>query len=108
MAKSRSYAERHASAADTFKIFVPGTEPARAAEGLARRLGALGSLAFDVVGAMWSRPELSRRDRSLLVITALAAQARDEELVLHTQIGIRNGLTQSEIEEVLLHIAAYA
>src|SRR6185295_15551257 len=104
MAKSRSYAERHASAADTFKIFVPGTEPERAAEGLARRLGALGSLAFDVVGAMWSRPELSRRDRSLLVIATLAAQARDKELVAHTRNGLQHGLLPEEVEEVLLHV----
>jgi 4-carboxymuconolactone decarboxylase len=108
MTKSSSYAERHASAAESFQIFAPGAEPQRVADSLGRRQGALGSLAFDVVGAMWSRPQLSRRDRSLLVISVLAAQARDEELVLHTQIGLRNGLTQVEIEEILLHIAAYA
>ena len=108
MTKSSSYAERHASAAESFQIFAPGAEPQRVFDSLGRRQGALGSLAFDVVGAMWSRPQLSRRDRSLLVISVLAAQARDEELVLHTQIGLRNGLTQVEIEEILLHIAAYA
>lgn len=108
MPKSLTHAERHASAAESFRIFAPGVDPERAATGLARRQGALGSLAFDVVGAMWSRPELARRDRSLLVISTLAAQARDEELVLHTGIGLRNGLTQVEIEEILLHVAAYA
>jgi 4-carboxymuconolactone decarboxylase len=65
-------------------------------------------MAFDVVGAMWSRPQLSRRDRSLLVISVLAAQARDEELELHTVNGVRNGLKPEEIEEILLHVAAYA
>ena len=65
-------------------------------------------MAYDVVGEMWARPQLSRRDRSLMVVATLAAQARDDELVLHTQIGLRNGLTQIEIEEVLPHIAAYA
>src|SRR5258706_350394 len=55
-----------------------------------------------------TRPELSRRDRSLLVISVLAAQARDEELVLHTGNGLRNGLKPEEIEEILLHVAAYA
>ena len=108
MAKSMSYAERHASAAETFKVFAPDVEPERIAESFARRQGALGSFAFDVVGAMWARPELSRRDRSLLVISVLCAQARDEELVAHTRIGLRNGLTQAEIEEILLHVAAYA
>lgn len=105
---STSYAERHAIAAETFKVFAPDVEPQRIADSFARRQGALGSFAFDVVGAMWSRPELSRRDRSLLVISVLAAQARDEELVAHTRIGLRNGLTPAEIEEILLHVAAYA
>ncbi len=108
MARSMSYAERHASAAETFRVFAPNVAPERIAESFARRQGALGSFAFDVVGAMWARPELNRRDRSLLVISALAAQARDEELVAHTRIGLGNGLTQVEIEEVLLHVAAYA
>jgi len=108
MPKSLTHAERRAAAAGSFRVFVPNAEPERVADALARRQGALGSLAFEVVGEMWSRPELSRRDRSLIVISTLAAQARDEELVLHTRIGLRNGLTQSEIEEILLHVAAYA
>ena len=108
MAQSLSYAQRHASAAETFRVFAPDVEPERVGESFVRRQGALGSLAFDVVGAMWSRPQLSRRDRSLLVISVLAAQARDEELIAHTRIGLRNGLTQDEIEEILLHVAAYA
>jgi 4-carboxymuconolactone decarboxylase len=108
MTRSMSYVERHASAAETFAVFAPDVAPERIAESFARRQGALGSLAFDVVGAMWSRPQLSRRDRSLLVISVLAAQARDEELVAHTRNGLRNGLTQDEIEEILLHVAAYA
>jgi 4-carboxymuconolactone decarboxylase len=108
VAGSKSYDERHASAAETFKRFAPDVEPERVAGALARRQGALGSMAFDVVGAMWDRPELSRRDRSLLVISVLAAQARDEELELHTQNGLRHGLNAEEIEEILLHVAAYA
>jgi alkylhydroperoxidase/carboxymuconolactone decarboxylase family protein YurZ len=108
MTESKSYAERHASAAETFKAFAPDVEPERIAVSFGRRQGALGSMAFDVVGAMWSRPQLNRRDRSLLVITALAAQARDEELVAHTRNGLRNGLKREEIEEILLHVAAYA
>jgi 4-carboxymuconolactone decarboxylase len=108
MAASQSYAERHASAAETFECFAPGVEPERIAASFARRQGALGSMAFDVVGAMWSRPQLGRRDRSLLVISVLAAQARDEELELHTGNGLRNGLKPEEIEEILLHVAAYA
>jgi 4-carboxymuconolactone decarboxylase len=108
MADSRSYEERHASAAETFTKFSPGIEPERIADSFTRRQGALGSMAFDVVGAMWSRPQLKRRDRSLLVVSVLAAQARNDELQAHTRIGLRNGLTRTEIEEILLHVAAYA
>lgn len=108
MAESKSYEERHASAGETFKCFVPGVDPERVSGGFIRRQGVLGSMAFDVVGSMWSRPQLSRRDRSLLVISVLAAQARDEELEAHTGIGLLNGLKPEEIEEVLLHVAAYA
>jgi 4-carboxymuconolactone decarboxylase len=108
MSASRTHAERRAAAAESFRIFFPAGEPERVVEGLGRRQGPLGSMAYDVVGEMWSRPQLSRRDRSLMVIATLGTQARDDELVLHTQIGLRNGLTQTEIEEILPHVAAYA
>ena len=108
MTESSSAAERHAQAADTYAVFVPGVDPERIAAALTRRLGALGGYAFDVVGEMWARPELSRRDRSLIVVATLAAQARDEELELHTQIGLRNGLTRVELEEIVVTVAGYA
>jgi len=73
-----------------------------------RRYGALGTFAFETVGEMWDRTQLSRRDRSLMIIATLSAQARDEELVLHTEIGLRHGLTRIEIEEILPMVAAYA
>jgi len=107
-AEQRSYEERHEQAAETFRRFVPGVEPERIAASMGKRLGALGSFAFDTVGDMWSRPQLSRRDRSLFIIATLAAQARGEELELHTGIGLGHGLTRIEIEEILLHVAAYA
>ena len=108
MTEPGSYETRHARASATFAKFVPGVEPERVAKSMTRRLGALGSFAFDTVGEMWDRPQLSRRDRSLMIISVLSAQARDEELELHTQVGLNHGLTRVEIEEVLLHTAAYA
>ena len=108
MTDASSYEERHARAVDTFNVFVPDAEPERVAASLQRRLGALGGFAFDVVGEMWARPELSRRDRSLIVVSTLAAQARDEELELHTEIAVRNGLTRVELEEIVVTVAAYA
>ena len=108
MSEHESHEQRHARASEVFSRFVPGVEPERVARSFTNRLGALGSFAFDVVGHMWSRPELSRRDRSLMIISVLAAQGRDEELEGHTTIGLQHGLTRSEIEEINLHVAAYA
>jgi len=107
MTEPGSYEERHARASEVFSRFVPGVEPARVFASMERRWGALGTFAFDAVGDLWSRPELSRRDRSLLVLAVLSAQARDEELELHTQVGLHHGLARAEIEEILLHVAAY-
>ena len=56
----------------------------------------------------WTRPELGRRERSLLTIGILAALGRDEELAIHLRGARRNGLTDAELEEVVRHVAAYA
>ena len=55
-----------------------------------------------------ARPQLSRRDRSLIVVSVLATIGSTEELSLHTQVGLNNGLTRTEIEELVIHVAAYA
>lgn len=100
--------DRVRRANNTYSRFVPDAEPERVLASLERSLGALGTFAFTAVGEMWDRPQLERRDRSLMIIAVLAAQSRDEELVLHTGIGLRHGLTRAEIEEINLHVAAYA
>ena len=56
----------------------------------------------------WWRPGLSRRDRSLIVLAMLAANARHRETRFHVQAGINHGLTREEIEEIILHVALYA
>jgi len=58
-------------------------------------------------GEIWTRPGLDRRMRSAITLTALVALGRDEELAMHLRAAIRNGLTQEEIKEVLLHAAIY-
>jgi 4-carboxymuconolactone decarboxylase len=58
-------------------------------------------------GEIWSRPGLDRRTRSFITLTALVALNRMEELELHVRGALRNGLTQDEIKEVLLHTAVY-
>jgi len=106
----RTYDERHAAALDVLDAFTGSTgDPERGARALRPRQGALGSFAVDVVmGDVWSRPQLSRRDRSMIVISVLSTIGSTEELSLHTGIGLTNGLSRTEIEEILLHVAVYA
>ena len=58
-------------------------------------------------GAVWTRPELSRKTRSIINVAMLAALNRPHELKLHIQGAIRNGCTDVEIREILLQVAAY-
>ncbi|MEA2422309.1 MAG: 3-oxoadipate enol-lactonase / 4-carboxymuconolactone decarboxylase [Thermoleophilaceae bacterium] len=58
-------------------------------------------------GEIWARPDLDRRMRSAITITALVARGHLEELALHVRAALRNGLTPDEIAEVLLHSAIY-
>jgi 4-carboxymuconolactone decarboxylase len=58
-------------------------------------------------GAIWSRPGLDRRSRSILNIGMLAALNRPEALSGHILAGISNGLTKDEIQECLLQVAVY-
>lgn len=60
-----------------------------------------------VYGEIWERPQLSKRDRSLITIAVLQALTR-EELALHIPRGLDNGLTPAEISEVILHVTFYA
>lgn len=60
-----------------------------------------------VYGEIWERPQLSKRDRSLITIAVLQALVRDE-LELHVPRGLDNGLTPEEISEIILHVTFYA
>jgi 4-carboxymuconolactone decarboxylase len=59
-------------------------------------------------GEIWSRPGLSRAERSMITLTALVVLRQDEELAMHLRAALRNGLTPAQISEVLLHAAVYA
>ncbi|MBM42515.1 MAG: hypothetical protein CL483_11395 [Acidobacteria bacterium] len=68
----------------------------------------LGELRNEVVyEEIWERPQLSKRDRSLITIGVLQALAR-EELAIHIPRGLDNGLTAEEISEIILHVTFYA
>ncbi len=59
-------------------------------------------------GAVWTRPGLSLRERSLITVALLTALGRDEELPLHVRGAINNGVTTDEIREVIMHTSVYA
>jgi 4-carboxymuconolactone decarboxylase len=59
-------------------------------------------------GEIWSRPGLSRAERSMITLTALVVLRQEGELAMHLRAALRNGLTPDQIGEVLLHTAVYA
>jgi 4-carboxymuconolactone decarboxylase len=59
-------------------------------------------------GDVWSRPQLSRRDRSLVTVSALIAMNRPDQLRSHLALARQNGLTQEELIEAMTHLAFYA
>ncbi|HET9629030.1 MAG TPA: carboxymuconolactone decarboxylase family protein [Novosphingobium sp.] len=68
----------------------------------------VGKLATDFVfGSIWSRDGLERRERSLVVISVLITLHQVQELKNHVRIGLNNGLTIRELEEVLIQTIPY-
>ena len=59
-------------------------------------------------GSVWSGDQLSKRDRSLITISLLAALGHHEELEMHFNASKNTGSTYSEIAETLMHVAVYA
>ena len=59
-------------------------------------------------GDIWSRPGLSRAERSIVTLTVLAALQHENELAMHVKAALRNGLSPEQIQEVLLQVAVYA
>jgi 4-carboxymuconolactone decarboxylase len=59
-------------------------------------------------GSVWAREELDRRTRSCITLALLAALGHERELAMHVRAALRNGVTEAEIGEVLLHTAVYA
>jgi 4-carboxymuconolactone decarboxylase len=59
-------------------------------------------------GDIWERPGLSKRDRSLITVSALIAMNRPDQLRSHLELGRKNGLTEAEVVEVITHLAFYA
>ena len=59
-------------------------------------------------GDVWERPGLSKRDRSLITVATLIALGREKQLVGHLERAMNNGVSKSEISEIITHLAFYA
>lgn len=59
-------------------------------------------------GDVWERPGLSKRDRSLVTVSALVALYRGEQLNFHLKYAMDNGLSEAELVEAVTHLAFYA
>lgn len=59
-------------------------------------------------GSVWSRPGLTKRERSMITLALLAALGHDEEVAMHVRATANTGATPDDIKEALLHVAVYA
>ena len=59
-------------------------------------------------GDVWERPQLSKRDRSLITCAALVALGKTEQMNFHFLRAIENGVTEEELIELITHLAFYA
>lgn len=59
-------------------------------------------------GDIWERPQLSKRDRSLVTCAALIALGKVEQMNYHFPLALKNGVSQQELVELATHLAFYA
>jgi 4-carboxymuconolactone decarboxylase len=58
-------------------------------------------------GDVWERPQLSKRDRSLITCAALVATGKTEQMDFHFPNAVHNGVRQEELVEMITHLAFY-
>jgi len=84
-------------------------EPSRAQQLVGDFAPKLAQLTDDVLfGDVWERAELAPRDRSLVTVAALIANGNTEQLTSHLNRAKQNGLSETELAEVIIHLAFYA
>jgi 4-carboxymuconolactone decarboxylase len=59
-------------------------------------------------GHVWSRPDWTKRERSMVTIALLAALGHDEEVAMHVRATANTGATPEDLREAMLHVAIYA
>src|SRR5512132_144004 len=61
----------------------------------------------NVFGALWTRPGLDLKTRTLVCVVSDAATGREPELRIHLRMALRQGWTETELIETLLHLMGY-
>ena len=108
-AARKSDDERYNDGLDVLSTLMGWSDPATEAPKLEERLGPLGPLSIRYLfGEVWARTELSRRDRSLITVTILAALGRTDQMSTHVPGALNHGVTREEIEEVMVQMLGYA
>jgi len=95
---------------------IPATPDAAPAEQQSRAQQLMGATAPKLAeltdsvlyGDIWERPGLSKRDRSLVTVTALIALNRPDQLRSHLALARQNGVTEEELVETITHMAFYS
>ena len=83
-------------------------QPSRAQQLMGETAPKLAELTDQVLyNDIWERPELSKRERSLITVSALIALNRPDQLRSHMSLALKNGVTQSELSEAITHLAFY-
>jgi Uncharacterized homolog of gamma-carboxymuconolactone decarboxylase subunit len=99
-----------------FNAPVPGAATPATASGPTRAQQLVGAVAPKLAeltdnvlfGDVWARPQLARRDRSLVTVSALVAMNRPDQLRSHLALAKQNGVTEEELIEAITHLAFYA
>ena len=88
-------------------------EPKKPATTAGERVGDIAPKLVDLTekilfGDVWERPGLSKRDRSVITVSALVAMNRTEQLPAHLTRALDNGVTKDELVELITHLAFYS
>ena len=61
----------------------------------------------NVFGALWTRPGLDLKTRTLVCVVSDVATGREPELAIHLRFALRQGWTEDELTEALIHLSGY-
>jgi 4-carboxymuconolactone decarboxylase len=111
MSDDGSFESRHRRGLDVYRTIRsdPSLDLEQTAQGMAAVMGPIASFSIDhVLGDIWSRPGLARRDRSLVSVAALTCLGCQVELRTHLAGALHHGVEVEELEELMLQLCGYA